>query len=558
MFDICIPETPSIEALIEMRAASRVHAKDATLYDFDLEAEKCASSFMGWTDLASNPPYSIAEIIAFAAQARSGGIRDVILIAEGGSSQAAMALTKLQDPLTRPIRFRVLDSTSPSRVHGILSTADLDHALFIASSKSGTTIETTSILSAAISYMEAAGISNVPSHLVAITDPGSALETRALSEKWRAVFSGVASVGGRFSALSVFGLVPAALAGIDIATMVSAAAEMEKACSQDDANNPALRLAAFFYDSACAGRAYSMFCSTPHARALGLWTSQLIAESLGKNGYGIYPYVEADPRAFSYDMGDKTAIVISSGVAGSFTKADEDDMLDSVCSSMPKISCRLESAADMACFFTVFEHTTAMVGALARVCPFDQPDVASAKAAVLDVLASGESSTEKRFWRDGSEISWKASGALGSTGDLESAIEALFAGDAPYVAVNAFVPFTGYARKRELIRIKEEIAEALSQPCMLEIGPRYLHSTGQLQKGGPAGSYLIISAVEKTDIELPEGSKAESLGQLISAQAVGDFKTLDDRGRRAVYVKLPDCSASSFADLADLVAAALV
>ena len=509
---------------------------------------------MGWTDLATNPPYSLAEITAFAAQARSGGIKDVILIAEGGSSQAAMALTKLQDPSARPVRFRVMDSTSPSRVKGILAAVDLEHALFIASSKSGTTIETTSILSAAIGYMKAEDIANVESHLVAITDPGSALESRAVSEKWRAVFPGVPEVGGRFSALSVFGLVPAALAGIDIVSMIAAASEMEQACAQDTPENPALRLAAFLYDNACGGRAYPMFCSIPHPRALGLWTSQLIAESLGKNGYGIYPYVEADPRALSYDMGDKIAIVISSGAAGSLAKEDEDDMLASICPSIPRVSCRVESAADMACFFTVFEHATAMTGALAKVCPFDQPDVAAAKAAVLDVLADGTPSMNERFWRANSMVSWKASSALGQFSGLDEALMSLFAGSPDYVAVNAFVPFTGQARKNELIGIKEKIADTLAKPCMLEIGPRYLHSTGQLQKGGPVnGAYIVISASEKTDIELPEDSKAKSLGELIGAQAIGDFETLDGRGKRAVYVKLPDCSAASFADLADMI-----
>ena len=237
---------PSAKTLVKECVASRVHAKDATLYDFSEGAQACAQEFMGWTDLASNPPCALREIQEFADSIIAQGLKTVVLIGQGGSTQAPMTITKYNKPDSARISFKTLDSDSPVRVRAILAEADPHTTLFILSSKSGGTIEPRLALSA---VRDAVADSMPPEelagHLVAITDPGSDLERQAREEGWAAVFSGEPSVGGRFSALSVFGLLPAALVGIDLEELMARAVEAEQKCSEDAIDNPAIGLAAF-------------------------------------------------------------------------------------------------------------------------------------------------------------------------------------------------------------------------------------------------------------------------------------------------------------------------
>lgn len=550
---------PSAKTLVKDCVASRIHAKDATLYGFSEEAQACAQDYMGWTDLASNPPYPFEDIQAFADKAVAQGVRTVVLIGQGGSTQAPMTITKYNKEDSNRVSFKTLDSDSPVRMRAILAEADPESALFIISSKSGGTIEPRLALSAVRDALELVmPKEDIPRHLVAITDPGSNLEKQAREEGWAAVFPGEPSVGGRFSALSVFGLLPAALAGIDVQSFMQHALEAEQQCSEDAIDNPAVGLAAFLYDNYLSGRNKFSFLTPKRGRVLGLWIEQLVAESLGKEGQGILPNIEIDSLVLTEDAGDRSVIMYQTRTDLWDERKNFEMSLAYIDPVTPRLNFRIDSVEELAEHFVMWEYAIAMCGYLMKVCPFDQPDVASAKAVVLDILANGY--PEPDFVQDflGSVRMGEVEACLapqfkGCT-DVESALRALLGSIQPgdYFALNAFLPFTGEGRREALEAIRHGVADKCGVVSCLEVGPRYLHSTGQLQKGGPNnGVFLILSADELKDI--PLSREAESLGMLAKAQAAGDLLTLADRGRRCVHLHLPDNSGVTLRALSEVV-----
>ena len=557
---------PSAKQLVNESVASRIQAADATLYDFDADSYQCAHNFMGWTDLASNPHCDLDKIMDFAATARKDGFDQVLLIGEGGSTQAPMTITKYNSVDGNDVKFRVLDSVSPARVRSILGSLDLLRTLVLVSSKSGGTIETLSGLAAVRAEMEKImDAKDIPSHLVAITDPKSSLVKLAKSEKWRAVFEGKPSVGGRFSALSVFGLVPAALVGIDLHAFMDKAKEAERACSENSISNPAICLAAFLYDNAAsADRDKVCFLSPKRGRVFGLWIEQLVAESLGKHGLGILPNIEPDPLDLHKDYKDRVVIICRTANDNWDEVKGFEMGLSVIAPTIPVLDFSVGSVYELAWDFLVWEYAVAMCGYLMGVCPFDQPDVASAKAKVIEIL-NGE--TVETTFADYSlcgietgEIEVRLSENLDHevAPGIHEALVGLISSVKPkeYFAINAFVPFDGEGRREALDAIRHSVASKLGNVACLEIGPRYLHSTGQLQKGGPDnGVFLIISTNEMKDIVLPKGLNAPSLGMLAKSQAIGDFAILSERGRRVMHINLPDNSATTmrlFAEEFDL------
>lgn len=546
---------PSLQALVDGKVASRVKCKDSSLYGFSEEAQQCAAEYMGWATLASEPPCPIDEIQDFADEMISRGLKTVILIGQGGSTQAPMTLTKYNKPDSSLVTFKTLDSVSAVRVRTILAECDPKTTLIIQSSKSGGTIEPTLVMKAVRTILaETLPEEEIPSHLIAITDPGSELEARAKEEGWAKVFSGEPTVGGRYSALSVFGLVPAALVGIDIKKVMESARNAEELCSTDDLDNPASNLAAFLFDNYKNGRDKFSFFTPKRGRVLGLWIEQLVAESLGKNGFGILPNIEVDSLVLREDPHDRTVITYNTKTDLWDDRQNFSHALEFIDPAIPRMSFKVLNVEEVAAHFVMWEYAIAMVGYLMKVCPFDQPDVAVAKKEVLSILANGARSPE--FVEKGlagipvGDVEVHVSEALRESVEDESLVSALRAlfgsivsGD--YFSLNAFLPFTGEGRREALEEIRHSVADRLGVASCLEIGPRYLHSTGQLHKGGPnEGVFLIISAEEPKDIAI-EDSRAQSLGELAKAQASGDFAILSDRGRRCVQVHLPDNSAVS-------------
>ena len=550
---------PSAKTLVKECVASRVHAKDATLYDFSEQAQACAERYMGWTDLASNPPYSLSDIQAFADSIIKQGLKTVVLIGQGGSTQAPMTITKYNKPDSSRIVFKTLDSDSPVRVRAILAEAKPETTLFVISSKSGGTIEPRLALRAVRDAVgDALAEEELVQHLVAITDPGSDLERQAREEGWAAVLPGEPSVGGRFSALSVFGLLPAALVGIDLEELLEHAVEAEQRCSEDAIDNPAIGLAAFLYDNYLQGRNKFSFLTPKRGRVLGLWIEQLVAESLGKDGQGILPNIEIDSLLLTNDPGDRSVIMYQTKTDLWDERKNFEMSLSYIDPTIPRANFKIDSVEELAEHFVMWEYAVAMCGYLMRVCPFDQPDVASAKAVVLDILKEGQPAPD--FVQDYigdvhmGEVEVRLAPCFKDCTDVQGALRALLTSIQPgdYFALNAFLPFTGEGRREALELIRHGVAASRHTVSCLEVGPRYLHSTGQLQKGGQNnGVFLILSADELKDIPLSE--EAESLGTLAKAQASGDLLTLADRGRRCVHLHLPDNSGVTLRALSEVI-----
>lgn len=538
------PWHDAVQELVANNVPSRVHAKDATLYDFSDVALESAREFMGWTDLSTNPPTSLDQIVSVAQEVIDEGLDRVGLLGEGGSSQAPMTITKLNAALHPDIRFSTLDSLSPIYINKILRDIDYSHALFIVSSKSGGTLETLSMFRLIWNDCVAQlGEEGAGRRFVAITDPGTKLESIARDLNFRAVFLGEPSVGGRFSGLSVFGLVPAAMCGLDIRKLVSRAAEMERICSQDRPDNPAVQLAAFLLGNITPDSANCFSYISPQpGRVFGLWMEQLIAESLGKDGRGIVPHIEIDVNLLNYHQSRRPVVVYHTSPDASF---DRDASLLSP--DVPQRSYVLEDSMDIGQHFVLWEYAVAFMGYLMKVPPFNQPDVQLAKTMTAQALRGMLPERSHRLeepWviAEYSQAYEQRTGVVDPTRmrSIQEVLDSLMELVEPtnWVSVNAFLPFTG-ERRGPMEVIRHTLARILEVPCALEIGPRYLHSTGQLQKGGEdTGVFVILSAFSENDIPVP--GEDYCLGQLEVSQSRGDLAALSSKGRRALHLHLID------------------
>lgn len=575
-----------LDDLIARQAPSRLHSKDTSLF-FGIAEEVQLNKCLGWTNLASKPPLDLAEIAAIASGIRMEGLDAVVLLGQGGSSQASMTITKLNEVGNgSSVDFRTLDSLSPVFVNHILQSSDPARTLYIVSSKSGSTIEPLMLERVAWQFVTGhLGSKGAAKRFVAITDPGSKLEQLALEKDYRFVFSSPQDVGGRFSALSVFALFPAACIGIDIEQVVSSAAQTELNCALDNDENLALDLACFIFENYQQGRDKISLVMPRSGAVFGLWLEQLIAESLGKNGKGIVPNVEVDASILQVPHNDRLVITYAVGRPEGFSES-----LQHIDPSMPTRHYHLDSVEELFSRFVVWEYAVALLGLLMEVNPFDQPDVEETKKRVRELLvqvSQGKSQKHEAFGSasefvmpsevlhpDYAELTFsehdyircvRISRALMEDSDLvlgeitvdhvlRSLFGALRFGD--YFSFNAFLPFRGYGRREAMERMRNRIASRLGIATCLEIGPRYLHSTGQLHKGGPnTGVFCFLSADEDDDIEIP--GEEFTLGDLAATQAVADFATLAARGRRAVQVHLAGNDSETLSIFADRICLAV-
>lgn len=554
--------------LIENKVASRLAAKDASVFDYSEEVAAYAQTRLGWTTLASQPPFDPSEIAIIAQQARSEKLDAVVLIGQGGSTQAAQTITKLRSlEVTDEVPFRTMDSMSPVYVNHILGSSDPAHTLYIVSSKSGSTLEPTLLSHVAWKYVCAhLGAERAGSRFIAITDPDSDLEHVARKNGWRAVLHGEPEVGGRYSALSVFGLLPMACVGVDIEKTLRDAVPMERLCATDSADNPAIWLASFLYDNLQAGRDKFSLLMPPRNQVFGLWVEQLVAESLGKDGKGILPNVEIDAGILSDPHTDRCAILCNMNNDQAFEHARTCLHPD-----IPVFRLDIPDVSAMARYFLIWEYAVAMCGWLMELNPFDQPDVESTKVAARQILFKQDGEFEvpsdaqgrPAYHRydldcDYADAVYVSSALLdrlptrGADLDIGYALRVLFRSieEGDYFSFNAFLPFKGIGRRETLERVRHRVADRLEACSCLEIGPRYLHSTGQLHKGGANnGVFLIVSSTEPYDISIPHENF--TLGDAAMAEALGDFSALASRGRRAVYIHLRDNDSEYLSLMAD-------
>jgi transaldolase/glucose-6-phosphate isomerase len=505
--------------------------------------------WLGWLDSVEKNLAAVDSYREFAQEVKREGFAHVILLGMGGSSLAPEVLAQTFGRTPGWPKLRILDSTDPAQIRAIDAEIDVRKTLFIVSSKSGSTTEP-NILKAHFyrRVADAVGREQAGRHFVAITDPGSALEQAARAERFRRIFHGVPSIGGRYGVLSPFGLVPAAAAGIDVAQLLKTAAVMVRSCAPDvpAADNPGVRLGIALGAGARGGRDKVTLLASPRLAGFGAWAEQLIAESTGKNGKGLIPVDGeplGDPEVYG---GDRFFIDLR-------TAAERDPRSDAMLAKLehaghPVARIVLASVEHIGQEFFRFEIAVAVAGAVLGINPFDQPDVEASKRRTRELMAvfaqAGAlpaqipvcSSQDLDLYTD--EANAKMLRKAGGDGSVEQWLSAHFSrlrsGD--YAALLAYI-----AREEAHAEILQTLRLALRDrrrvATCLGFGPRFLHSTGQAYKGGPdSGVFLQITADDPDDLAIPE--HAASFGVVKAAQARGDFDVLTERGRRALRVHL--------------------
>lgn len=500
---------------------SRIWKKDASVWKNDAGVHAEIRSRLGWLDAPFAAKKFLPEIISFADEIKKSGFKTVVLLGMGGSSLCPEVFQKTFGNRKGFPELLVCDSTDPDRVRDIEKKINIRKTLFIVSSKSGGTIELVSLFKY---FSEKAP----PSQFVAITDPGTSLVDLAKTRGFRRVFLADPNVGGRFSALTYFGLVPAALIGVDVGKVVDSAIKMAKQCrtQRHDSKNPAAVLGEGMARWAKDGRDKLTIVTPKGLESFGDWAEQLVAESTGKEGKGVIPVVGETLALPSFYGPDRFFVTLESKSkpAASFQK--KLNALET--KKHPALRLRLNALTDLGAEFFRWEMATAVACALLKINAFDQPDVQAAKDSTKAILKELNSGTEPIFRK--------------SEGPISTLLSSIKEGD--YVGILAFLPDRPDLRKK-LTQLQKRIALKTKKAVTLGIGPRYLHSTGQLHKGGPnIGRFLLITADGAQDLEIPDA--AYTFGQLEMAQAAGDYQALRDKGRLVMHVRLPNRSAGAF------------
>ena len=479
---------------------------------------------LGWLDLPETMRAQVPDLASFSDEIAAEGVRHVVLLGMGGSSLAPDVFQATFGARPGRPNLIVLDSTHPEAVRDVERRVDVRRSLFVVSSKSGGTSETLSFFRY---FWSRYGGVDGGRHFVAITDPGTSLETLAVERRFRRVFQAPPDVGGRYSALSVFGLAPAALIGVDVDTLLDHALAMAAASGpgREGADNPSVALGVALGTLARGGRDKLTILASRSLSQLPAWIEQLVAESTGKQGVGIVPVVDEPLQAIERYGADRVFVSI-------VLKGEDTDHLAPMLAALadrghPVISIEVESAIGLGQEFFRWEMATAVAGAQLGIHPFDQPDVQLAKnlarramdAPAGDLTASGPSALQDpAAWQE-AVSSW-----------LDTARPTDYLGLHAYLAPTAAIA-------ARLARLRERLGRRAGVATTLGIGPRFLHSTGQLHKGGP-GSGLFLQLVDQPTVNLAVPETSYTFGQLIRAQAEGDGAALEQRGRRVLKIDL--------------------
>ena len=482
----------------------RIFARDGSVWG---PGEDDPATRLGWLDLPHEMAPEVPGLSQFASEAAAGGFRDVVVLGMGGSSLAPEVWARTFGLAPGYPELTVLDTTHPAAVRAATETLDLDRTLWIVSSKSGGTVETMSL------YRHFRSLHDNGASFVAITDAGTSLATLAAKEGFRSTFINPSDIGGRYSALSLFGLVPAAVIGVDLNELLARARDMAAACMPETpaASNSALQIGTAIASLAKTGRDKLTWLISPAIESFGPWVEQLIAESTGKRGVGITPVV-GEPVAEPGGYGPDRAFV-HLFVAGDPTHSDAVQRLKET--GNPVIEIQLHGSLDLGAEMWRWELAVAVAGAVLGINAFDQPDVEAAKKAARSSLDSDAA------------IDWP-----------EDDPDDLFAGTGPpeLVCLLAFVNSDENARAA-LRAARAKLLTRYGVASSVGFGPRYLHSTGQLHKGGPSHvRALVVLEAGGNDVPIP-GSNF-GFGRLIAAQAEGDARALAAAGRRVARTSL--------------------
>jgi glucose-6-phosphate isomerase len=530
---IAIPFQKAINRLRDVGFAEAFWARRLDVWTADAGVQHKIANRLGWLSALEFVKPQLPRLRAFADAIKRESFTDVVLLGMGGSSLAPEVLRRVVGVSPGYPRFRILDSVDPEAVREALANAGT--SLFLLASKSGSTIEPNVMAAEAQRRIREAGIAEWGSRFVAITDEGTPAHQRAQTEKFRDIFVNPSDIGGRYSVLSFFGLVPAAMMGIDIEGLLAGASRMEDACRvAEPTTNPGLALGAFMAAAAHAGRDKLTLLAPERLESFGLWVEQLVAESTGKEGKGIVPIAgEAPDVPFGSDRA-----VVAVDLGGQTPRG-----IDRVqTSGAPLIRLNAADALSLGAEFFRWEFATATAGWLLGINPFDEPNVQQAKdatRALLETYASRRPlpTPEVHAQLEGARLSLSnaAQETLGGS-DALSFLQVIKPGD--YVGLLAFLPPDEPVFATAFAHARATIGRRTSCATMFGYGPRYLHSTGQLHKGGPnTGVFILVSAESGEDSPIP--GEPFSFGVLEMAQAIGDFQSLDRTGRRALHVHLP-------------------
>ncbi len=493
--------------LVRDKVASRIAARDHTLWGPAAEDE--AGKRLAWVSLSETSRGLVPDIAALQVQFREQGLSHVVLCGMGGSSLAPEVICE-----TAGVELTVLDSSDPDAVRTAVEDR-LAETVVVVSSKSGGTVETDSQKRAFEKALADAGI-NAAERIVVVTDPGSALEQSARDAGYR-VFLADPDVGGRYSALTAFGLVPSGLAGADIDALLDGAEEFRPALEEDAEDNPGLRLGALLGAAALAGvdKLVLADAGAPYAH-LGDWIEQLVAESTGKDDKGILPVVVEGRDAPNFDPSPPDAMLVSYG---------PDDV-----AKEPASGWHAAVDGSLGAQMLLWEYATAIAGRVIGINPFDQPDVESAKAAAREMLEGGGSSPTPAFVEGPVTVyasdGWLPEGCA-TAGDAVTALLETLDPEHGYVAIQAYLD---RHRDAAFAGAREDLARRTGRPVTFGWGPRFLHSTGQYHKGGPpTGVYLQVTSQPVADLAVPD--RPFTFDEFLTAQAVGDGRVLADKGR---------------------------
>jgi len=531
----------------------RSHDKVRRLWQGDASVWTGAdeSKWLGWLGIVEEQIKQRASLEQSAAEIKREGFTDVLLLGMGGSSLCPEVLAKTFGHVPGFPRLHVLDSTDPAQVKAFEKQIDLAKALFIVSSKSGSTLEPNIFKQYFFERVrQTVGAEKTGSRFIAITDPGSKMQQVAESDRFRHVFFGLPSIGGRYSALSNFGMVPAAVMGLDVAKFLDRARQMVAACGASVAveENPGVMLGIILGTAARNHRDKVTLITSPAISDLGAWLEQLLAESTGKQGEGIIPVDREDLGPPSVYSNDRLFVYLR-------LESASDEQQDAGIAALarvgqPVVRISLSDVYNLGGEFFRWEIATAVAGSIMGINPFDQPDVEASKVATRSLTSAyekdGSLPAETPLLEDGGiklfadpRNAQALANAAGKDKSLAAYLRAHFnrVEDGDYFALLAYIPMNG-ANEAGLQEMRHGLRDRKHVATCLGFGPRFLHSTGQAYKGGPnSGVFLQVTCDDAADLPVP-GQKY-SFGIVKAAQARGDFQVLAERGRRALRVHLP-------------------
>jgi len=535
-----------IASLEEIDFVPRFFAGDPSLWTSDVNGQEEIKNRMNWISTPYDMRTRISDIIHLARDYRDKGFTDAVLLGMGGSSLAPEVISKILGTGEQGLNLKMLDSTDPEQVQTIAENTPAEKTLYIVASKSGTTGEINAFLDYFWHRTERFDPQNTGAHFIAITDPGTKLANLAASRNFSGIFLGDPQVGGRNSALTSFGMVPAALLGIDLGKLTQNAVNMADMCNEGRPlrANPGIVLGAILGAAALDGKNKVTLITDGKWAPFGDWLEQLVAESSGKNGKGILPVANEPEMSLADYHHDRIFVHLEQ----SEEKHDFVEHLKQA--GHPVISLQVDEDEDLAGQFYLWEIAVATACAVIGVNSFDQPDVQDAKLRTLTGLDEfrklgkfPEGVSSKEF--PGARILTTLPSSLVTSGSLHQMIEGFvehYLKKTEYIAINAFLPKNS-ENEVGLQEFRRQLGEKYHIATTLGFGPRYLHSTGQFHKGGPnTGLFLLITAQRENDLDIP--GQGISFGVMQRAQAIGDLQALQAKARKVLWIDLnaPDVS----------------